>query len=175
MARHHRPLQLLAGLAAFRSITTVLAPVVIVTGGTRLSMYTAILEALIMPFVFYTATNWGLEGVAAAWLIGYPLFSLPLYVRAFRRAEMSINRYLTSISPALNGSLIMAITVLALKLSMPADWPLAGRFALELLVGGCAYCLATWLIYRKRLLDFYYEFRKLGQEKHLLNGHSKTD
>ncbi|MGH8611487.1 MAG: lipopolysaccharide biosynthesis protein [Gammaproteobacteria bacterium] len=159
------PLQLLAGLAAFRSITTVLVPVIIVTGGTRLSMYTGVSEALIMPFVFYAATKWGLEGVAATWLIGYPLFSLPLYVRAFLRAEITIHQYLRSILPALNGSLVMAISVLALESSMPTAWPLAGRFTLEVMVGGFVYPATMWLIYRKRLLDFYQDFRKLGKEE----------
>jgi hypothetical protein len=52
-------------------------------------------------------------------------------------------------------------------------------FAIELVVGGCAYCFSMWLICRKRLLDFYYQFRKLGQEKHLslheVNAHPKSD
>ncbi|MGH8604934.1 MAG: oligosaccharide flippase family protein, partial [Gammaproteobacteria bacterium] len=155
------PLQLLGLLAAFRSLTPVLAPIVIVTGGARLSMYIGVLKALISPFIFYGATQWGINGVAAAWLIADPLGNLSMYVRAFRRTELNPGAYVRSLLPASSGSLVMGLAVLALQIVMPTNWPLALRLGLEVVVGAIAYPATVWLFYSAHLRDLYQEFRKL--------------
>lgn len=155
------PLQLLGLLAAFRSLTPVLAPIVIVTGGARLSMYIGVVKALISPFIFYSATQWGINGVAAAWLIADPLGNLSMYIRAFRRTETRAAAYFRCLLPALSGSLVMGLAVLALHVGMPTNWPLTLRLVLEVIVGAIAYPATLWLFYRTHLRDLYQEFRKL--------------
>ncbi len=159
------PLQLLGLLAAFRSLTPVLAPIVIITGGARLSMYIGLLKALISPFIFYGATRWGINGVAAAWLIADPLSNLSMYVRAFRRTELGAVPYIRCLVPAVIGSLVMGFAVFALQVAMPTNWPLALRLGLEVIVGAIAYPLTMWLCYRTHLRGLYQEFYKLGRKE----------
>jgi O-antigen/teichoic acid export membrane protein len=158
------PLRILAAVAALRTITTLLPHVVVVTGGTRLSMYVSLAEALVVPAAFYVGSGWGVVGLASVWVLCYPVFSLPLYVRVFRRTAMSVREYLGSLWPAVSATALMSAAVLGARAAMAVSTPPAARFGGEIAVGALVYglVLATW--HRRRLLEQYRAFRRLGNQ-----------
>jgi teichuronic acid exporter len=155
------PLQILAGLAALRAIQTVLSPIILVTGGARFSMYLGVLDVTVMPLAFYIGTHWGLVGVAVGYAIAFPLIRIPLYVRVFRRTDLSTMVYLRALWPALSAAGLMCGVVIALKLLLPSTWPLALRFLSAVLVGATSYLTLLATAHRSRLITCYRTFREL--------------
>ena len=99
--------------------------------------------AVVLPVGFYIGSHWGNAGIAAAWMIAYPIAALPMYWRAFRKIEMPWSDYLKVLAPAALGSLFMALAVLALQRSMSGGYSLPVRFFATVLAGAVAYLLVA--------------------------------
>jgi hypothetical protein len=65
----------------------------------------------------------------------------------------------------------MIACVLALRLLMPADWPLAGRFATEVAGGALAYGLVVLVMYRGRIPSLMRTFREMRNAKQGIDSH----
>jgi O-antigen/teichoic acid export membrane protein len=155
------PLQVLAALAAFRSIQVVLSPVILVAGSAHLSMYLGILDVTVLPLALYVGSGWGVLGVATAYALAYPIIRIPLYVKVFQRTELSVGTYVTALWPALSAVCVMSLLVGALKLVLPPSWPLIVRFAVLVLLGVAGYLIALTTAHRSRLVTFFRTFRDL--------------
>jgi PST family polysaccharide transporter len=157
-----RPLQLLAIWAAFRSLAAVLAPVVVITGGVRFFMYVSIGEAALMSAAFYVGSGFGIAGVAAAWLLVYPIMRVPLWIWVFRRVEITLPAYLAALQPAIRGTALLSVSVIGIKLLSPPEWSALQQLALEIAGGVTSYAFAASL-QRHKLFALYHEFRALGR------------
>jgi uncharacterized membrane protein len=117
-------------------------------------MWNNVMTLIILPLSFYIGSRWGTGGIAGVWVVVYPLVSLPLYWRLFRRIQMRIGEYLAALWPAINGCIIMAVTVGAFKHFSNLAGPLYLRFASEIAVGALSYALALSLMHRQRVVAF---------------------
>ncbi|MEO6445703.1 MAG: lipopolysaccharide biosynthesis protein, partial [Gemmatimonadaceae bacterium] len=80
------PLQLLSIAAAIRSVTPILPQILTVIGENRRAMQVSVAGAIIMPIAFYTGSHWGTVGLAAGWLLVYPIVVVaPMASLVFRR------------------------------------------------------------------------------------------
>jgi O-antigen/teichoic acid export membrane protein len=149
------PLELLAFYASFRVIVTLLPQVLNVVGETRFGMRNAIATAIIMPTAFYIGSRWGTTGIAAAWIITYPVVVIPLYWRTLSKIGLGVREYMQGVVPPLNGSIAMAVAVEAVKWSMHRGWPLMPRLMLEIVAGGLAYVAVMLGVYRSRMLALW--------------------
>jgi O-antigen/teichoic acid export membrane protein len=146
------PLELLALHALIRSNVILLTPVLNVVGEQQFAMWNSLYTLVVLPAAFYVAAiAWGTGGIAGVWVVVYPLVSLPLYWRLFRKIQMSIGEYLGALWPAASGCIVMAATVGGLKLTLGSSRPAYVRFASEILAGAFAYALALICLHRKRL------------------------
>jgi O-antigen/teichoic acid export membrane protein len=145
------PLQLLCFYAAFYSCQVLIGHVLLWTGQFRANMWLSILAAAGMPVAFYIGVRWGLEGVAWAWVVAFPVLSAPSLVIAFRTIRIGVWAWLNSLWPALAASLAMAGAVLALRTILPAFLPLPAHTALSVATGGLVYVVMLWLFYRQRV------------------------
>jgi O-antigen/teichoic acid export membrane protein len=145
------PLRILAILTTLRAIYPVVPQVLTVTGGARFIMYVGVVTAVVAPIAFYVGSWWGAVGIAVTWCILQPLNAAPVGWLLRRRMDVTAHQYLHSLSPALTGSLVMALFVWLLKMTLPTHWPLALRFAVEVLGGGVAYALTLLALHRDRL------------------------
>jgi O-antigen/teichoic acid export membrane protein len=159
------PLRLLAFYGGFRSLAAVLSPVLIATGHAKRDMQFTLLATLVLPPMFYAASRWGTTGVAAAWILGLPVVSLPAYLFTLRMLQSSAAAYFKALWPALSASLAMALVVLIVRLS-GGDWPRVARFAAEMLAGIITYGAVVLLLYRGRIDAF----RRLLREAHATRG-----
>jgi O-antigen/teichoic acid export membrane protein len=147
------PLRFLAFYGGFRSLAVVLSPVLVATGHAKRDMQFTLLATLVLPPLFYVATRWGTAGVAAAWMVGLPIVSIPPYAFTLRMLNASATAYVKALWPALSASLVMAAVVSFVHL-VGADWPLAARFAAEVLVGAATYGAMVLGLYRGRIDAF---------------------
>jgi len=154
------PLQLLALYAGFRAIRTLLGPLLNVLDEPRTVKRNSLLLFLVLPLCFYIGSRWGVAGVAAGWVLFYPLLSLPLFKAALEKSKMRTGEYFASVWPALSSTISLVLVVLLLKWSLPGSLPLSLRFSSEILAGGAAYGLTLLLLHRERILAFY-QLRKL--------------
>ncbi|MFI5235869.1 MAG: oligosaccharide flippase family protein, partial [Gemmatimonadales bacterium] len=146
------PLRLLALSSALRSVSSLLPNVAVAMGHTRRNMQLTIVAALVLPFLFYIGTRWGTAGVAAAWVVGHPLFVMPWFLfYALHLIRLPLAHYLTALGPAATGTALMALTVLAARAATPEPWPLPVALAVHVLAGAAAYAAFAWLWQRERL------------------------
>jgi PST family polysaccharide transporter len=147
------PLRFLAVYGAIRSLALMLSPVLIATGHARRNLDRTLIAVVLMPILFFIGSRWGLTGVAAGWIVGYPLASLPAYLLTLRLLQMTPGDYLRAIWPALSATLVMVVTVALVRL-VAAEWPLVARFALEVTVGAATYAGLVFFQHRGRVEAF---------------------
>lgn len=148
------PLRLLALYGGVRSIDTVTPQVLIYTGNSRASMWYSVIAACVMPVLFVVGTRWGVGGVAAVWIVAYPLVVAPQYRLAFRVLEMSAGHYFKTLWPAVSSTAIMAVAVGIALVALPQTLAPVIRLVAEVLVGIAVYAgMIAWR-HRARALAF---------------------
>ncbi len=155
------PLRLLGISVAFRSLDTILPKLLTATGDTAFTMWATMVSAVIMPLSFFVGSYWGTNGIAAAWVIIYPLITLPLYYKAFHRISMSVREYLSSVLPSAHASLVMAAAVIGTRWLMRDALPLAMRLCLLIIIGIVAYVGALMIFHRTRVFRLLAAIREL--------------
>jgi PST family polysaccharide transporter len=143
------PLQILGAWAAFRSITPPLSQVLFAIGESRFAMRTTLVGVAVMPLLFSVGSLWGTEGIAMAWVVGYPVLAGPMYWKVFRCLKLSPGSYMKSIWPALHGSMVMVALVLVIDISMPLEWSTLSRLGMKFGCGAVAYLVTLFCFHRK--------------------------
>jgi O-antigen/teichoic acid export membrane protein len=148
-------LQVLGLVGAYQSITSLLTRVLAVVGETRISMHVAWGTLLVLPPAFLFASRFGLTGVAAVWVVVYPLTQIPLYLRLRQRIQLSLVDYIKSLWPATSASLVMTVGIHAVDL-----WPVwvelarPLQLAATIVLGGALYTLTIFVLHRDRIRRF---------------------
>ena len=84
------PLRLLGLFVAARSIATILPNLLIAIGDASFVMKVSIFAAIVMPIAFLIGSRWGTNGIAAAWVIAYPLITIPTYYRVMKKTGLTL-------------------------------------------------------------------------------------
>jgi O-antigen/teichoic acid export membrane protein len=145
------PLELLALYALVRTNVILLTPLLNVIGEERLVMWNSLAALFVLPLSFYVGSRWGTVGIAAGWVVVYPILQLPLFARVFRRIDLPLSAYLGALWPALSGCVVMAIAIAALKFVLHEAWPLYARLAAEIVAGALVYGAVLFLFHGGRL------------------------
>jgi O-antigen/teichoic acid export membrane protein len=156
------PLELLALHALFRSNVILLTPLLVVIGEERLVMWNSITAMFVLPICFYIGSRWGTGGIAAGWVVVYPLVQIPLFARVFRRIGLTLSDYLRALWPAVSGCVLMAIAVWAFRTYSTGFLLPYARLGSEIALGIWMYGLTLLLLHRnycQRIVDFIKEFR----------------
>jgi O-antigen/teichoic acid export membrane protein len=146
------PLQLLVLHALVRSNVILLEPLLNAIGEERLLMWNSMGVMIVLPITFYIGSHWGTIGIAAGWVMVYPLTQVLLFARVFRRIHLPRAEYLATMWPALSACAVMAVSVDALKW-ISGDWPLYAYLCAEIIVGAVAYGAVLLLAHRDYLLE----------------------
>ena len=133
------------GLAMpFMTLHVLFGPAANACGHPRVTTRSAILGAILMPLCYMIGVRWGAPGIAASWLVAYPLLTgvsamwiMPLIgVRAAALRDALL-------PPAL-GALAMALGVTLLDRLVLPDLPAIIRLALLAATGGAIY--GGWML-----------------------------
>ncbi|MDB4876555.1 MAG: hypothetical protein JWM41_3001 [Gemmatimonadetes bacterium] len=156
------PLRLLAFYGGFRAIATVISPMLVATGHAKSDLKYTLFSLAVLAPLFYLGSHWGTSGVAAAWIVGFPIASYPSYRAVFRLIDLDARTYARTLWPPIAASLIMAVMVVAARVAMPETLPLAVRFACEVAVGALTYLAVIRLRYWSRMQRFIQLVRGSG-------------
>lgn len=154
------PLRLLALYAGFRSVMTLPPHLLTMTGHARATMWYSVVAALILPTCFLVGTRWGTTGVAVAWIIGYPLVSVPTFLRhALRVTGLTVRDYLHAVWPALRATTVMAALVTTVRVLTPGALSPTLGLVLHVGVGIAGYAAVVYYGHRDRLRAVYHLVR----------------
>lgn len=145
------PLRILALYATFRSVVTLLPQALTMLRDTRFLMWNGLATAAVLPIGFVIGARWGGAGIAAAWVVVYPMFVVPLYLRCFRALGLSWSRYLATVWPATRGVLAMLGVLLVVRAVLPPDLGSVGRLLAQMAVGALVFLAAGVWPLRHRL------------------------
>lgn len=99
--------------------------------------------AIVLPCAFIVGSHWGNAGIAAAWMIGFPIVAVPVSNRVFKKIELRWIEFFRVLMPAITGCLLMSVAVLSIKHAVLARFSLPLQLAVLVLVGALSYCLVA--------------------------------
>ena len=144
------PLQLLSIYACIRSVMPLFAQVLMVTGDSRYVMWTNVTSAVVFPIAFYCGSHWGAVGIAATWVLVYPMNAIPLYRRVTKRIDLTNAEYFRALLPGLHGTVVMAVGVLLLKFLLSKTHLPVVNLCLDIVAGVLLYLMTIFLFHRER-------------------------
>ena len=145
------PLALLALYAGARSVTGLYGYLLYATRETRFAMWTSIWLAGFLLVGFYVGSFWGTSGIAAAWLVVHPSFSVYVFARIRRLLDLSGWEYLKALRLGLDGAVIMGVVVLGFQQLVSAEWSPVLRLSTSIALGATTYIGSTLLLHGPRL------------------------
>lgn len=145
------PLQLLCIYSVFYSSQILVSHVLMWTGQFRVNMWCSIAAGVTLPVAFLIGVDHGLAGIGWAWVLVYPIVSIPAMVFAFRTLQASFWHWLAALKPAIVGNLVMAAAIIGLRAALPEAMPLAARSALAITTGAIVYPAVLWFLFRPRV------------------------
>jgi O-antigen/teichoic acid export membrane protein len=157
------PLQLLALSAAVQSLFTVIPQVLWALDRGRVVTRFWLLSLAVLPALFFIlGRTYGVNGLAAAWLIGAPLHTMPRARIALKAIELSPGAYVRNLWPALSSTAVMTGAVLGVQhLAAEAGWTPVARLAIAVSVGGVAYLGALMLFHGTRIRSVIASLRRM--------------
>jgi O-antigen/teichoic acid export membrane protein len=146
-----RPLQFIALAGLIPSVTSNFHALLFVSGQSAFVMRNGLLVLLLLPPILAFATRFGVAGVAAAWLLCYPLERIRLLLRLRETIGLTTRSFLGSLAPAAAYSLAMATAVLLLDRVSAPFLGAAPLLASKVALGACCYGLLVFAFHRPRL------------------------
>jgi len=144
------PLQLLSIFIAIHVVGTPTDRLLQSIGQARFPARLRLVMLVVLPTAFYlSGSRWGTAGIAAMWILVYPLLLVPMFARAFRSVGISVRGYAATLAPTLLSTGLMVLVVFGIRM-LPQS-PLAARFALEVACGAITFVGSAMLIQRRRL------------------------
>ena len=136
----------------FWTMVTLLQPATDAAGRPRIALGNAIVGAVLMPIAFITGARWGITGIAAAWLVVYPLLFLICAVRSLPAIHVSPLRFASTITPPVMAAIAMAVVV-GLTRGIISGAPMIVQLITLIAVGGVVYCGGLWAFARATVID----------------------
>lgn len=147
------PLLLPLALAMpFWTLFTLLRPATDALGRPGIASGNAAAGALLMPVVFLAGAQWGIIGIAWAWLIAYPLLLVFAAVRSLPVVGVRAGELLRAVAPPVLAATAMAAVVMLVDRMLPA-LPEPIRLAVLVATGAPIYCLWLALFARETVRD----------------------
>jgi teichuronic acid exporter len=158
------PLRILCIYAGLYTSQLLIGPVLMWTGQFRANMWCSVLAGIGLPLGFLVGTQWGLEGVAWAWSVVFPLVNLPAMVIGFRTISAGFGAWLRALTPAAVSCAALAAALLGSRAALPDDTSVALAAVLAVAAGAIGYLAALWLLFRRRVMAMLAFLRALRSQ-----------
>jgi O-antigen/teichoic acid export membrane protein len=116
--------------------------------------------SIIMPVLFWAGTHWGVMGLSAAWLVGFPLVFLVNLRRMLPLVSLRLADVLAAIALPATAASVMYGCVAAARQVLPSGLPTPAVLATLIATGATAYAIATLAVNRKGLREALRLFRR---------------
>jgi hypothetical protein len=147
-------IQLISLALILMTVQILFAPVTNALGKPSISMFTAMSGAILFPAAFLIGAEWGLVGMAWAWLIAAPLLLLVTARLSAPLIGVTLWDIARAILPGLVPALVMAIGVgFAAAGIAPLGFSAAVRLAALVALGVALYGALLWLLEREAIAE----------------------
>lgn len=131
--------RLLAWAMAFMTLQLLFQPATNAIGQHRLTLRAAMIGAATMPIAFLIGVRFGTIGLAWAWLVGFPLYTLATAAISLRAIGATPSGLIRAVAPGLGAAAAMGAAVTGLDSLLPAMTPTA-RLSILVPFGAATYC-----------------------------------
>ncbi len=145
------PLRILCAYVAFHAMQMLAPHVIMWTGHFRAVMWINLFALAIMPPAFFVGVQWGLQGVAWAYVIAYPIAMLPGLIISNRLLQISWLQFFSGMVPAAIGCTAMASIVWIADRTVLQEWQSEPRLAANVLLGAATYIAVLAIAFRQRV------------------------
>jgi len=153
------PLQILCLAFPLRTVAAILPPALYAVGRPGTNLGNVIIALAIMSVAFLLGVRRGVNGLALAWGIAYPLVFLISSVRALRALGVPARSFAGAILPAAFAGALMGGAVALLRTTVPIPG-VALQVGVLILVGTLAYAAVLFPLRRYALADLEVVFRR---------------
>ena len=143
--------RLLAIAMPFLTLQILFAPATNAIGRPWIATAVNMAGAALMAGAFLVGVRYGVGGLAAAWLVGFPLVTLVTMALSMPAIGLSLGSLARALLPSVSASLAMGAIVLGLDALLP-PLPDLTRLALLAFAGVASYALLL-LVFARRLVD----------------------
>jgi O-antigen/teichoic acid export membrane protein len=145
------PLQVLPLVMPIRMASGLISPAVTGVGRADIAVRNMAWALAAMATGFTVGSLWGVNGVAVAWLVAYPLVMTFNFKRSLAVLTLTRTDVLRAMAKPFVAALLMYLMVAAGREALPAQWPEALRLAMLIGVGAITYLVATMTFNRDEL------------------------
>lgn len=145
------PLRLLGVFVAVRSVATIFPNLLTAVGHVGFVMRATVGAAITMPIAFVIGSRWGTNGIAAAWMVAYPLIMIPMYYKALSITGLSVKQHVSVVMPALSASAIMAVVLIVARAILATRPHSLVALSLLVIIGVLSYAGALFAFHRNRV------------------------
>ena len=129
------------------------APATNAAGRPGIAVRNAAIGALVMPLASIVAVQWGIEGMAWAWLAASPAIALITAASSLPAIGVAPTRLVAAVLPTVLAGMVMALAVYLADRALADAEPVLRLVALVAL-GATIYCGWLFLFARERLFEF---------------------
>jgi O-antigen/teichoic acid export membrane protein len=144
--------RLVALAMPFMTLQALMVPATDARGHPEIAARNAMIGALLLPLAYLAGVNWGIEGLAIAWIVAMPVYFLISARRSLPVLEVRGSDFARALAPVVAAAVLMALGVVLLDRSLPA-MPDLPRLAALVLTGGALYLALLLLIARASLAE----------------------
>lgn len=144
--------RLIALAMPFMTLQALLVPATDATGNPRIAAGNSAIGALLLAGCYLVGVQWGVRGLAAAWLVAMPLWCAISLARSLPVLGVPTSKLVAALVPVTLAALAMAALVTLVDRFVSA-MPDAPRLALLVLAGASGYLLLLLLIARPALAE----------------------
>jgi len=135
--------QLLCLAMPWMTLHVLFGPAANACGHPRVTTRSAVLGAVLMPLCYMVGVHWGAPGIAASWLVAYPLLTIVSAAWIMPLIGIKARDIKDALLPPVLGALAMALGVTLMERALPSMSALT-RLSLEVATGGAIY--AGWMV-----------------------------
>lgn len=148
------PIVTLLGFAMpFMTLQVLFGPATNAAGRPGIYTRISLIGAILLPIALLIGVQWGVTGIAAAWIVAYPLLvaiSTPMVLPVI---GISLRELLGALAPPVLAGVVMFAAVRLVQAAMPPLHP-AATLAVLVATGGAAYGLCLLAFARERISEF---------------------
>ncbi|MCB2047095.1 MAG: lipopolysaccharide biosynthesis protein [Novosphingobium sp.] len=155
------PVIAILGLAMpFMCLHVLYGPAVSAAGRPGIDSAIRIVGAFILPLAFWVGIHWGVKGLAAAWVVSYPVLVVLGSIWALPVLGVKPRELIEAVSAPVMAGIAMYLVVEIVAITLPHAFPPIVRLSLLVSAGGIAYGGYLWLFGRDRIMELVNLVRK---------------
>ncbi len=143
------PLQLLALMMPLRMVVNFLPSAMDALGRPDIGVKNVLLASIVMPIAFLIGSQWGIVGIALAWVTVYPLILIINIHRMFQVVGLRLHDFWYVITPAMSSGMGMYLAVWIADISIADNINQWAKLLMMIAAGGAAYGGLTMLFNRR--------------------------